>query len=85
MTICVLNALPPNWSIFAPSIYSKKDTTHFDELLAQRIFEESRIKEKDDIKSNEISQAFIARSKKLWKGIFGKSKKKTNMSKIHCF
>jgi len=47
--------------------------------------EDYRIKEKDDIESNERSQAFIARTKKLRKGKIGKSKEKTNMSKIQCF
>lgn len=74
MTICVLNALPPNWSSFATIIYSKKDTTPFDELWAICILEES----------NERSQAFIIRTKKLKKGRFGKSKKKIDMSKIQC-
>lgn len=85
MTLCVLNALPPDWSSFATSIYSKKDTTPFYELWAQCTLEESRIKAKDDTESNEIFKAFIARTKKLRKRKFGKSKKKTNMSKIQCF
>jgi len=84
VTICVLNALPLERSIFATSIYSKKDSTPFDELWAQHILEESRIKVKDDIGSNEKSQAFLARVKKLKKGKFGKSKKK-EMSKVQCF
>lgn len=46
--------------------------------------EETRIKAKDHIGSNEQSQAFIARVKKLKKGKFGKSKKK-DMSKVQCF
>lgn len=49
VTIYVLNALPPKWSSFATSFYSKKDSTPFDELWAQCILEESRIKVKDDI------------------------------------
>lgn len=85
ITSCVLNALPPKWSSFETRIYSKKDTTPFNELWAQCILEESRIKAKDDIESNERSQAFIARTKKLRKVNFGKSKKKTDMSKIQCF
>lgn len=74
MTIYVLNALPPDWSSFATIIYSKKDTTPFDELWAICILEES----------NERSQAFIIRTKKLKKGKFGKSKKRIDMSKIQC-
>jgi len=46
--------------------------------------EETRIKENDDIGSNEHSQAFIARVKNLKKGKFGRSKKK-DMSKVQCF
>ena len=84
MTICVLNELPPKWSIFATSIYSKKESTPFDELCIECILEETGIKSKDDIGSNEQSQAFIARVKKLKKGKFGKSKKKY-MSKVQCF
>lgn len=85
ITICVLNALPPKWSNFATSIYSKKDSTPFDELWAQCNLEETRIKAKDDIESNKQSQAFIARTKKLKKGNFAKSKKKQDMSKVQCF
>jgi len=85
MTICVLNALPPDWTSFATSIYSKKDATPFDELWAQCILEESRMKAKDDTKSSERSQSFIAGTNKFKKGKFGKSKKKTDMSKIQCF
>ena len=58
-----------------------KDTTPFDDLWAQCILEEFRIKVKDDNGSNEQSQAFLARVKKLKKGKFGKSKKK-DMSKV---
>jgi len=85
MTICVLNPLPLDWSSSVTSIYSKKDTTHFDELWDQCILEESRIKANDDTESNEQSQAFIARNKKLRKGKFGKSKEKPDMSKIQCY
>ena len=60
MTIFVLNALPPKWSSFATSIYSKKDSTPFDELWAQCILEETRIMAKDGIGSDEQSQAFLA-------------------------
>ena len=49
VTICVLNGLPLEWSSFATSIYSRKDSTHFDELWDQFILEESRIKVKYDI------------------------------------
>jgi len=85
MTICVLNALSPDWSSFATNIYSKKYTTPFDQLWAQCILEESRIKENNGNESNERSQAFIVRTKKLKEGKFGKSKKKQNMPKIQCY
>lgn len=85
MTIYVLNALPLEWSSFATSIYSKRNSTPFDEFWSQWILEETKIKAKDDIESNEQSWAFIARKKKLKKGKFGKSKKKPNMSKVQCF
>lgn len=37
VTICVLNALPPKWSSLATIIYSKKDSTPFDDLWTQCI------------------------------------------------
>ena len=80
----MLNALPLELSRFATSIYSKKDSTPFDELWGECILDESRIKAKDEIGSDEQSQAFLARVKKLKKGKFGKSKKK-DMSKVQCF
>ena len=43
------------------------------------------MKAKDDIESNEESQAFVVKSKKRKKGKFGKSKGKQDMSKIQCF
>jgi len=49
MAICVLKDFPPNWTSFTTSIYSKNDTTPFNDLWAQCILEESRIKAKDDI------------------------------------
>lgn len=54
-TIYVLNEMSSEWRNFAPRIYSKKDSTPFDELWAQCILEESRIKVKDDIRSDEQS------------------------------
>lgn len=57
--ICVLNALPLEWSSFATSIYSKKDSTPFIELQTQCILGESRIKVKDDIGSDDQSQSFL--------------------------
>lgn len=63
VTICVLNALPPEWSSFATIIYFKKILNPFDELWCQCILEESRIKVKYDIGSDEQSQAFLARVK----------------------
>lgn len=53
------------------SIYFKKDSTPFDELWGQCILEETRIKAKDDIESDEQSQAFTIRIKKLKKRKFG--------------
>ena len=35
MTTCVLNALPPDWSSFETNVYSRHDTTPFDELWVQ--------------------------------------------------
>lgn len=80
----VLNSLPQEWSNFATSIYSKKDSNPFDELWAQCILEETGIKAKDDIGSYEQSPIFIARVKKLKKGKFGNSKKKY-ISNAQCF
>lgn len=67
MTMCVLNVLPPNWSSFTTSIYSKKDSIPFDELWAQCILKNFIIKE------NERSQGFITRTKKLKKEKLGNS------------
>lgn len=76
MTIGVLNTLPLEWSSFATNICPRKHSTPFDDLWVQCILEETRIKKKDDIRSYEQSQAFIAKVKKLNKGNVGKSKKK---------
>ena len=85
MTTYVIDDFPLEWSSFATSVYSRNDTTPFHELWAQCILEKSTIKVKDDTKSNERSQAFTARIKKMKKRKFGKSKKKIDMSKIQCF
>jgi len=61
-----------------------KDLTPFEELWAQFILEESRIKVKDDIGLDEKYQAFLVWVKKLKKGNFGMSKKKYK-SKVKCF
>lgn len=71
MATCVLNVFPIEWSSFATSVYSRKDTTPFNELWAQCIF-------------NEKYQAFVVKSKKKKKGKIGKSKGKQDMSKIQC-
>lgn len=84
MTTCVKNDLPPKWRNFATSVYIRKNTTPFDELWAQCILEETRIKEKDDTKLHEKSQAFFVKYKKK-KRKFGKSKEKHDMSKIQCY
>lgn len=84
ITTCVLNALPSEWRSFATSLYSRKDTTPFDEIWVQCILEETRNKAKDDTKSNEKSQAFVVKSNKK-KETFGKSKGKLDISKLQCF
>lgn len=46
------------------SIYSRKDTPNFDELWSLCILEKKGLKAKDNTKTNEKSQYFVARSKK---------------------
>jgi len=76
------------------NIYSRKETLNFDEIWPLCKIEETRIKEKDDTKPNEKSQAFTSNVKKR-KGKFGKfepcqrntiqSRINIDMSKVKCF
>lgn len=63
MTTYVINDFPLEWSSFATIVYSRNDIAPFYELWAQFILEETRLKEEDDYKSNEKSQAFVFKSK----------------------
>lgn len=87
MTTIVLNALPEEWGNFTSSIYGKKEATPFNELWSLCKIEETRLKEKSDVGSNEQVQAFAAMTK--WKGKFGRfgpqNKNKNDMSKVQCY
>jgi len=53
MTTLVLNALLDEWGNFVSSIYGKKETTPFHDLWSLFKIEETRLKEKNGIGSNE--------------------------------
>jgi len=53
MTTVVLNALPDEWGNFISSIYGKKKATPFNKLMSSCKIEETRLKEKRDVGSNE--------------------------------
>jgi len=89
ITTCVLNALPDEWGTFVPRIYGKKEATPFTDIWELCKIEEIILKAKNDVGSNEKTQAFIAMARK--KGKFGrleprkKFQKKIDMSKIQCY
>lgn len=60
----VLNALPDEWGKFVSSIFRKKESTPFSELWSLCKIEETRLKEKSDVRSNEQVQAFAAMAKR---------------------
>ena len=70
MTTIVLNALPKEWGNFTSSIYGKKEATPFNKLWSLCKIEETRLKAKSYIGSNEQTQAFVAMTNR--KGKFGK-------------
>jgi len=85
MTIVVLNALPKEWVNFTSSIYAKKEASTLSEMWSLCRTEETRLKEKEDVRSKEKSFATMAKRK----GKFGKlgppKKNNKDMSKIQCF
>jgi len=58
------------WGNYVSSIYAKKEATSFSDLWALCNIEETRLKAKNNVESNEKSQAFATMSGK--KGRFGK-------------
>lgn len=77
----MLNALPEEWGNFTSSIYGKKKATPFNELWSLCKIEETRLKSKIYVRSNEQAQAFASMAKIKGKfGKFGPRKKKKNMS-----
>jgi len=86
VTTAVLNALPERWGNFTPSIYGKKEATPFQDLWSLCKIEETRLKAKVDIGSNEENQAYVAMSRR--KGRFEKlcpQKKRRKMDKTQCY
>ena len=84
MTTIVLNALPNELGNFVSSIYGKKETTPFNDLRSLCKIEETRLKEKNDVRSSEQTQAYAAMARK--KGMSRKKfQKKIDMSKILCY
>lgn len=86
MTTIVLNALPEEWGNFTSSIYGEKEATPFNDLWSLCKIEETRLKEKSDVGSNEKTRAYGTMAKR--KGKFGKSgpqKRKKNMAKVQCY
>lgn len=53
MTTMVLNALSKECGIFTSSIYGKKEATPFQDLWSLCKMEETRLKSKTDVGSNE--------------------------------
>lgn len=83
MTTVVLNALPEEWGNFTSSIYRKKEATPLQDLWSLCKIEETRLKEKIDVGSNEPNQAYAAMSRRKGKfGKFGPQKRKKNMDKV---
>ena len=70
MTTVVLNALSNEWCNFVSSIYGKKEATPFSELWSLCKIEETRLKAKSEVGSNEQVQAYVAMAKR--KGKFGR-------------
>ena len=87
MTIVVLNALLDECGNFVSSIYGKKEATPFSELWSFYKIEETRLKAKSDVGSNEKVKAYDAMTKR--KGKFRmfdpRKKKKIDMSKIQYY
>lgn len=86
MTTVALNALLEEWGNFTSSIYGKQEATHFQDSCSLCKIEETGLKEKTDVGSNEQNQAYIVITK--GKGKFGKigpQKKRKNMAKVQCF
>lgn len=89
MTTLVLNALRDEWGNFVSSIYGKKEATPFSDLWSLCNIEETILEAKNDVGSNEQTQAYATMTKK--KGKFGKFKpwkrfqKKIDLSKIRCY
>lgn len=85
----ILNALPDEWGNFISSIYGKKEATSFSDLWSLCKIEETRLKAKNDVGSNEQTQAYVAMTRR--KGKFGKFEpqkkfqKKIDMSNIQCY
>ena len=63
MTTIVLNALLEEWGNFISIIYRKKEATPFKYLGSLCKIEETRLKEKSDVGSNEQTQAYAAMAK----------------------
>ena len=86
MTTIVLNALPKEWGNFTSSIYGKKEGTPFNELWSLCKNEETRLKEKSNVGSNEQTQAYVSMTERKKKfGKFGPQKRKKNMAKVQCY
>ena len=66
----VLNELPDEWGNFVSSIYGKKEATPFNKIWSLCKIEETRLKAKSDVRSNEQVQEYVAMAKR--KGKFGK-------------
>ena len=83
MTTVVLHALPKGWGSFTTSIYGKKEATPFQDVWSLCKIEETKLKEKIDMGSNEENQDYAAMTRR--KGRFGKfcpQRKRRNMDKI---
>lgn len=70
MTTIVLNELPEEWGNFTSRIYGKNEATPFNELWSLCKIEETRLKAKTNVGSNEQTQAYAYMLK--MKGKFGK-------------
>ena len=85
MTRMVLNALSEGWGNFTSSIYGKKEATPFQDLWSIRKIEETRLKAKIDIGSNEENQAYASMSRRKGRfDKFGPQKKMRNIDKMRC-
>ena len=83
MTTIVLNSLPEGWGNFTSSIYGKKEATPFQDLWSLCKIEETRLKAKIDIGSNEENQAYHAVLRRKGRfNMFGPQKKRRNMDNI---